>query len=123
MTNREFYNAIMKYDELTTDQKNEIIEFAATAIAKLDKTNEARKDATARKAIEREAERAPIREAIMGCITEEPKTATTLIAEACVELKPQAIPSLLKPCVAEGRIEKVKVKVKGKGEQVGYKLV
>ena len=56
----------------------------------------------------------------MACITEEPKTATTLIAEAGVELKPQAIPSLLKALVAEGVIAKTEVKVTGKGKQVGY---
>lgn len=115
MTNREFFETIVN-----ANINDELTAFAAAAIAKLDKTNEARKDATARKAIEREAERAPIREAIYACITAEPKTASDLIAEAGVELKPQAIPSLLKPLIAETKIEKTEVKVKGKGKQVGY---
>ena len=63
---------------------------------------------------------ADLREAIVAVITDEPKTATTLIAEAGVEIKPQAIPSLLKGLVADGGIAKTEVKVTGKGKQVGY---
>ncbi len=40
--------------------------------------------------------------------------------EAGVELKPQAIPSLLKALVEEGTVVKSQVKVTGKGKQVGY---
>jgi hypothetical protein len=99
---------------------DELTAFAAAAIEKLDHTNELRKSSVAKKALEREAERAPIREAIVACITDEPKTATTLIAEAGVELKPQAIPSLLKSLVENGELHKAEIKVKGKGKQVGY---
>ena len=116
MTNREFYTKITKMTNIDV----ELIEFAAAAIEKLDATNEKRKETTAKKALEREAERAPIRDAIAACITDEPKTATTLIAEAGVEIKPQSIPSLLKGLVGEGTIMKTEVKVKGKGKQVGY---
>jgi len=116
MTNREFYTKITKMENLDA----ELIEFAAAAIERLDATNEKRKEATAKKAIEREAERAPIREAIMACITDEPKTATTLIAEAGVEIKPQSIPSLLKAPIGDGVVVKTEIKVKGKGKQVGY---
>lgn len=115
MTNREFYEAIVN-----ANVTKELREFAQAAIEKLDHTNEARKVATAKKAAEREAERAPMREAIMNVMTDEPKTATTLIAEAGVELKPQAIPSLLKALVEEGTVVKSQVKVTGKGKQVGY---
>ena len=116
MTNREFYEAIVN----DANVNEELREFAKTAIEKLDHTNEVRKVATAKKAAEREAERAPMREAIMNVMTDEPKTATTLIAEAGVELKPQAIPSLLKALVEEGTVVKSQVKVTGKGKQVGY---
>lgn len=116
MTNREFYTKITEMTNIDA----ELIEFAAAAIEKLDATNEKRKETTAKKALEREAERAPIRDAIVACITDEPKTATTLIAEAGVEIKPQSIPSLLKGLVGEGTIIKTEVKVKGKGKQVGY---
>ena len=58
----------------------------------------------------------------MAVITSEPKTATTLIDEAGVEIKPQAIPSLLKAEVEAGHRPEVDVKVKGKGTQRGYQL-
>ena len=115
MTSREFYTAI-----INANINDELTSFATEAIEKLDHTNETRKAATAKKALEKEAERVPIREAIVACITNEPKTATTLIAEAGVEIKPQAIPSLLKAMVESGEIVKSEVKVTGKGRQVGY---
>lgn len=117
MTNREFYEAI-----INANINDEMNQFAEQALQKLDHTNELRKAATAKKAAERAAERAPMREAIMAVMTDEPKTATTLIAEAGVELKPQAIPSLLKAFVEDGTIVKSQVKVTGKGKQVGYAL-
>ena len=116
MTYRELYEAIVNTNEITDEMR----ETAQAAIEKLDHANEVRKVATAKKAAEREAERAPMREAIMNVMTDEPKTATTLITEAGVELKPQAIPSLLKALVEEGTVVKSQVKVTGKGKQVGY---
>lgn len=115
MTKREFYEAIVN-----ANINDEMTAFAAAAIDGLDKTNAARKEKSVEKAVEREAERAPIREAIVACINDEPKTATMLIAEAGVEIKPQSIPHLLKALVESGSLEKVEVKVKGKGKQVGY---
>lgn len=119
MTNREFYVAIVNGTELTEEMKA----FAEEAIVKLDAVNSKRRETAEAKRAEKEAEKAPIREAIMAVITDEPKTATTLIAEAGVEIKPQSIPSLLKPLVESGVLEKVDVKVKGKGTQKGYKVV
>ena len=115
MTNREFFEAIKN-----GTVNDEIIAFAEAAIEKLDHTNELRKASVAKKAVAREAERAPLREAIVACVSDEPKTATMLIEEAGVELKPQSIPSLLKALVEAGELQKVDVKVKGKGKQVGY---
>lgn len=115
MTNREFYNAVIE-----ANLSDEITEKATALIETLDKTNAHRAVKAAEKAAEKEAERTPLRNAIFACITAEPKTATTLIAEAGVELKPQAITSLLKPLVESGDVEKVDVKVKGKGTQRGY---
>ena len=115
MTNREFFKAVIE-----ANVNDELTAFAEASIEKLDHTNELRKEAAAKKAGEKEAQRAPIREAIVACIGEEPKTATTLIEEAGVEIKPQAIPSLLKGLVEAGEIEKVKIKVAGKGQHVGY---
>jgi hypothetical protein len=117
MTQREFLenvaNGIMN-DEMTT--------FAAERLTAMDIANEKRREANAKKRAEKEAEKAPIREAIMAVITSEPKTATTLIAEAGVEIKPQAIPSLLKGAIEAGAVLKVDVKVKGKGTHRGYVL-
>lgn len=115
MTNREFMNAVIE-----ANINDELTQFAQDAIAKLDATNEARKLKTAEKAAAKEAERAPIRDAIVACITDEPKTATVLIEEAGVEIKPQSIPHLLKGLVEDGTLDKVDVKIPGKGTQKGY---
>lgn len=117
MTNREFYQAV-----INANINDELTAFATAGIEKLDHTNSLRKDTTTKKAQEKEAERAPIRDAIMAVMTTEPKTATTLIAESGVEVKPQAIPSLLKGLVEDGTVVKSDVKVTGKGKQRGYAL-
>lgn len=117
MTQREFYEAIIK-----ANIEEDLNTFAKDAIAKLDKTNEARKEKTAEKAAAKEAEKAPIREAIFAVITDTPKTASDLIAEAEVDIKPQAIPSLIKPLVEAGKVDKVDIPVKGKGKVRGYVL-
>ena len=115
MTQSEFYTAVIE-----ANINEELVAFAAEAIAKLDKTNEARKVKTAEKAAEKEALKAPIREAIYAVIGAEGKTASTLIEEAGVEVKPQAIPSLLKPLIEEGKVIKTDIPVKGKGKVRGY---
>lgn len=117
MTNREFYEAVVN-----AQVSEELTEYAKVAIEKLDHTNSLRREVAVKKAAEREVEKAPIREAIVKCITAEPKTASTLIAEAGVEIKPQAIPSLLKGLIEEGTVVKTPVKITGKGKQVGYAL-
>ena len=117
MTQREFYEAV-----IAANVNEELTAFATASIEKLDKTNEARKVKTAEKAAAKEAEKAPIRDAILAVITAEPKTASTLIEEAGVEIKPQAIPSLLKPLIEDGVVAKADIKIKGKGTQRGYVL-
>lgn len=117
MTQREFLenvaNGIMN-EEMAT--------FATERLTAMDSANEKRREANSAKRAEKEAEKAPVREAIVAVITSEPKTATILIAEAGVEIKPQAIPSLLKGVIEAGTVLKVDVKVKGKGTQRGYQL-
>lgn len=114
MTKREFLEVIAKMENA------ELAAFAAAELEKMDNANKARREKSAEKATAKEAERAPIREAIFNVITDEPKTATMLIEEAGVEIKPQAIPSLVKPLVEAGQVNKVDVKVVGKGKQRGY---
>ena len=117
MTNREFYEAVVN-----ANINEELTAFAADAIAKLDHTDEVRREKMAVKAAEKAAEKAPLRDAIFAVITDEPQTASDLIAAAGIELKPQSIPSLLKGLVEEGKVAKVDIKVKGKGTQRGYVL-
>ena len=115
MTKRELYNAV-----ITGNINDEVIEGFKELVDGLDHTNELRKVSAAKKAAEKEAVKAPIREAIVACITDEPKTATTLIEEAGLDIAPQAVPSLLKPAFTAGLINKEQVKVTGKGTHVGY---
>jgi len=115
MTNREFLNAIVE-----ANINEELTAFAAGEIEKLDHTNEVRRAKMAEKSAAKQAEKAPLRDAIYAVITDEPKTATMLIEEAGLELKPQSIPSLLKALVEDGSVNKVDVKIKGKGTQRGY---
>ena len=84
MTKRELYTAVI--ENAVTD---EVVEGFKALIEGLDHTNDLRKVSAAKKAAEKEAVKAPIREAIVAVITDEPKTATTLIAEAGVEIKPR----------------------------------
>lgn len=117
MTQREFLENVAQ-----GVMNDEMVAYATERITALDVANEKRREVTSAKRAEKEAEKAPVREAIMAVITSEPKTATTLIAEAGVEIKPQAIPSLLKDAIEAGTVVKVDVKVKGKGTQRGYQL-
>lgn len=115
MTNREFLNAIIE-----ANINEDLTAFAQAEIEKLDHTNEVRRAKMAEKSAEKAAEKEPLRQAILGVITDEPKTATMLIEEAGLELKPQSVPSLVKGFVEAGIVNKVDVKIKGKGTQRGY---
>lgn len=117
MTTREFYLNV-----ISANVNDELTAHAQEALAKLDAANEKKREASAKKNAEKEAQRAPLREAIISCLTVEPKTATVLIAEAGLEIKPQSMPSLMKPLVELGTVVKREVKVTGKGKQVGYAL-
>lgn len=119
MTKREFYTKISKMENIDS----ELIEFAAAAIEALDKTNETRREKALEKNAEKEAQREPLREAIMAVMGAEAKTASTLIAESGIEVKPQMIPSLVKPLILNGKVEKAEVKIPGKPKAVGYRLV
>ena len=117
MTQREFLENVAQ-----GIMNDEMVAYATERLTALDTMNEKRREANSVKRAEKEAEKAPIREAIMAVITSEPKTATTLITDAGVEIKPQAIPSLLKGAIEAGTVVKADVKVKGKGTQRGYVL-
>lgn len=111
-TRREMLNVIVAGGEINDDLKD----WAANEIAKLDAANEKRRNKLSKKA---EAN-LPIIAAIEEALTSEPQTAT-VIGEK-VGVSTQKASSLLRKVVASGFAEKVDVKVKGKGTQKGYLL-
>lgn len=121
MTKREFLNTIATAENLPA----ELIEFATHELEVMDASNEKNRAKAAEKRAAKDAEKEPIRNALMDVMTNEPQTATMLIEAAGLTetVKPQSIPSLLKPFVEAGTLEKVDVKIEGKkGTQKGYKL-
>ena len=123
MTNRELYTATINYLNGARDiDVVELSEGFESLLAKLDATNEKRKAASALKAAEKQAEKEPIRAALLAAITDEPATATELIAAAGLDIKPASVPSLLRPLVEAGDVVKVDKKIEGKGKQRAYVL-
>ena len=121
MTNREIYTAAIKVcKEYGTDESVDLALEFENLIAKLDATNEKRKAASALKAAEKQAEKAPIRNALLEVLNDEPATATELIAAAGLDIKPASVPSLLRPFVESGDVVKVEKKIEGKGKQRAY---
>ena len=121
MTKREFLNTIATAENLPA----ELIEFAAHELEVMNASNEKSRAKAAEKRAAKDAEKEPIRNAIMDVMTNEPQTATMLIEAASLTetVKPQSIPSLLKPLVEAGTLDKVDVKIEGKkGTQKGYML-
>lgn len=120
MTTRELYNAIINGTEITDEMRAH----ATDAIEKLDKQAESRRVKSAEKAAEKQAAKAPLRDALFEVMgdSENPKTASMLIEEAGLTetVKPASVPSLLRPLVECGMVGKVDVKITGKGTQRGY---
>ena len=111
MTRRDFLEAVV-----SGTINDEVIEKANEMLIKLDAENEKRRNRVSKKALENE----PIKDAICGVLTDEPKTATEIGAE--VEISTQKASALLRQLVEAGKANKVDVKVKGKGTQKGYTL-
>ena len=126
MTNREMYTNTINYlrgaDDVDTA---ELIAAFEDALARMDATNEKRKAASALKAAEKQAEKEPIREALLAVMGGEdaPMTASMLIEAAELDIKPASVPSLMRPLVEAGRVVKVDMKIPGKGTQRGYAKV
>ena len=126
MTNREIYKNILAL--IDGEGEVDVMELRAAtidAIARLDATNEKRKAASALKAAEKQAEKEPIREALLAVMGGEdaPMTASMLIEAAELDIKPASVPSLMRPLVEAGRVIKVDMKIPGKGTQRGYAKV
>ena len=117
MTKREFYTKVMN-----GEMNDELMAKAQELLETMDEANAKRAAKVLEKKVANDAEKAPIREALLAAVTSEAKTATELIEAAGLTgtVKPASVPSLMKPMVAEGLVEKVDVKVKGKGTQRGY---
>ena len=118
----------MKYTEFIAEVKTiaeaagktEVVEFAEKELAKYEKAQVTRKAYTEKKTAEKKAAKAEIFEKVYAVLTDEPKTATTLVEEAGVGITRQAIPPLFK-AFGEGKVAKVEIKLEGaKGKQVGY---
>ena len=118
MTNREFYTAISN-----GEMNDELMAKATELIEKMDEANAKRAQKVLEKKQAAEDEKAPIREALLNAMNEEGMTAAQLIEAAGLtdEVKVASVPSLLKPFVLDGTVEKVDVKVEGKkSTQRGY---
>lgn len=112
MTNREFYNAV-----ITANVNDEITEYATAALAKMDATNEKRRNTPSKKAIENQ----PLIDQIVNeILTHEPKTASDVANEIGVSV--QKASALLRAIVASGVATAEDVKVAKKGTQKAYKL-
>ena len=111
MTNREFYTNIAN-GTITEAEK----EFALAAIAKMDETNEKRKNKPSKTALEN----APIIEALTAALTSDPQTAADLAT--AVGISTQKASSLLRQIVASGVATASDIKVPKRGSCKGYAL-
>ena len=116
MTNREFYTAISN-----GEMNDELMAKATELIEKMNETNAKRAAKVLEKKQAAEDEKAPIRKALLDVMGDEGMTASQLIEAAGLDIKVASVPSLLKPFVLNGTVEKVDVKVEGKkSAQRGY---
>lgn len=115
MTNREFYTNIANGN--VTDAEKE---FALAAIAKMDETNEKRKNKVSPKEAEKQAADAVVREQIAGVLTADPQTAADLAA--AVGISTQKASAQLRKLVADGVAVSTDIKVPKKGTCKGYAL-
>ena len=116
MTNREFLNAIAALENIPT----EITEYANAAIAKLDATNEARKNKPTKAQLAKQAENAELASAILAVMTTE-AVPEAVIADAVGVTGPKAR-AVLKMLAAEGKIIKTEAKLPKKGVCKVYAL-
>jgi len=114
MTNREFFNAVINTENVAEDVKA----YAEAAIAKMDATNEARKNKPSKAAIEN----APLLEQIYNEVLTGEAQIASAVAEA-IGVSVQKANSLLRTLAAEGKAEATDVKVPKKGTVKGYTKV
>ena len=111
-------------DGMNSDEITELLNAFSEALNKLDAQAAKRRETAATKAAEKQAEKAPIRDAIFAVMGDKdnPMTASQLIEAAGLvdTVKSTSIPSLMKPLCEAGMVEKVEVKIPGKGTARGY---
>ena len=113
MTNRDFLTAVVAIENVPADIK----EHAEAAIAKMDATNEARKNKPSKKA----TENAPIMEQIATeILTSEAQTASAIAEAAGISV--QKASALLRALVADGKATVTEVKIPKKGTQKAYSI-
>lgn len=116
MTNREFLTAIASNTALPT----ELVEYATERLAKMDATNEARKNKP-RKVDTAKAElNAQLTQQILATLTTEAMTAAQ-IAEI-LGVTSGKVSYLMRALVAEGTVVTTDVKVPNAGPRKGYSL-
>ena len=111
MTNREFLTAVAAIENVPADIK----EYAEAAIAKMDATNEARKNKPSKAAVEN----APIMDQIFNEVLSGEAMTASAVAEA-IGISVQKANALLRALVADGRAEATEVKVPKRGVQKAY---
>ena len=115
MTYVEFITAVSK-GEITEEVMGKALELIEAHQRGLDKAHDRAEKAKANKMTERQ----PVIDALVNALTDEPQSATDLIANAGVELKPQAVATYFRLYVEPGTFTKVEMKG-AKGKIVGYK--
>ena len=114
MTNREFLTAVVAIENVPADIK----EHAEAAIAKMDATNEARKNKPSKKS----EENAPIMDQIVNeILTSEAQTAATIAEAAGISV--QKASALLRQLVDAKRATVTEVKVPKRGVQKAYSAI
>ena len=114
MTNREFLTAVIALANVPEEIKT----CAEERLAKLDATNEARKNKPSKAAVEN----APIMDQIFNEVLSGEAMTASAVAEA-IGISVQKANALLRALVAEGRAEATEVKVPKRGVQKAYTKV
>ena len=112
MTKREFLTKVS-----TGEMNDEVMEFAAAEIAKMDAANDKRKEKTSKKAEENQPLVDRIVNEILG---DEPVTATDVAG--ILEVSVQKASQLCRAAVAQGMASSQDVKIPKKGNMKGYSL-
>ena len=113
MTNREFFNAVIK-----ASVSDELTKHAAAELEKLDKRNAQRSSKPSKTQLENE----PIKAHLLEILAVKPMTASE-IHEVDAGLSTQKISSLCRQLVDAGKLTVEEVKVPKKGKQKQYTIV